>query len=140
MLCRCDSDSGSQFSLQAEDGSWQAGVAFSSLGCSKQYGERFRVVGSCGPAGEQQRVEVSQGDILAHVTCSYHWLQVGFQTESEFYWAFTSCHDPVRANNLWVEHRNKDHFIISTNSDCSNTQRAGQRGLKRQQQRPAELH
>ena len=93
---------------------------FSNLGCSKQYTEHFNKTSTkCGINQEGELVEVwdkSQDDIS-----SYFLPQVGFLTESDskFYWMFTSCHDKVKAHNLWVHH----HVLASVGSNDNNNDR-----------------
>ena len=93
---------------------------FSNLGCSKQYTEHFiKTSANCGVNQEGELVEVedrTQDDI------SFYLLpQVGFLTESDskFYWMFTSCHDKVKAHNLWVHH----HVLASVGSNDNNNDR-----------------
>ena len=63
-------------------------MAFSSLGCDKQYGENFVKTGlSCGSSGEGKLVDV------------------GFTEDNNFHWMYTSCHDAAKANNLYVHHK-----------------------------------
>jgi len=83
---RCDSTSGSMFTVIKSDDSEQS-ASFSSLGCDKQYGEDFVKTGEvCGPNQEGELV------------------QVGFTASSKFHWMFSSCHDAARAHNLYVHH------------------------------------
>lgn len=80
---RCDSDSGSTFTVVKTDQS----APFSSLGCDKQYGEDFvRTGSSCGPRDAGELVDV------------------GFTVGDKFHWMYSSCHDPALAHNYYVRH------------------------------------
>ena len=96
---RCEEGDGSNFLLVTSDGDTETTREenFSNLGCSKQYREYFNKTSrKCGIDQEGELVEVEdifQDDISIHLLT-----QVGFQTESDskFYWMFTSCHDKVK--------------------------------------------
>jgi hypothetical protein len=83
--CRCDSDSGSTFTVVKSDS--EEAASFSSLGCDKQYGEDFVKTGeACGTAQEGELVNV------------------GFTVGEKFHWMFSSCHDATHAHNYYVHH------------------------------------
>jgi len=101
---RCEEAEGSKFQVISTAGSVEDN--FSNLGCDRQYKEYFNKTNNqCGVSDEGELVEV------------------GFQTETdgEFYWMFTSCHDKEKAHNLWVYH----HVLGSVGSKDSNNDRPG---------------